>query len=338
MYTKDIRIKEILNMSVLAIEELKKRTFTRKCGLESNSSVANTFAFSNENMRQFINLLNIAGGRVATVGSSGDQVFYSVFKDAEEVTLIDGNPYAKPMVELKKSAVMNMSYDEFMRYWSKDFILNKSDTMDLLGDVSVESRKFFEFLFNQIKSTRFDTRSEISKVINLHSFRALLLARKDYNLSHGSEFYDNEPTYNILKSKLKNADIKYITAEFSDFHKELKGEYNSILLSNIWDYVREQTYCDAVVPLINNNLVSNGTMQMHYEMGRYPTMMNNSHLPNDEIDNSRISMYVVQDPSTNFEIFEDKTKQKYVGPYPKRTDTDLVIMDRFEDMVYIYEK
>ena len=321
----------------LAIDEYKSNTFTNNNGLENNGAVQCIYAFTNENLRQYIDLLNIAYGRVATVGSSGDQVFYSVFKDAEEVTLIDGNPYAKPMVELKKSAIENMTYDEFMRYWSKENILNPKTTKELLGDISAESRKFFEYILEQMSGANYYEISD--RIVNHNSFAPIYYTIRDMQFSAGCEFYDNKRSYNILKKKLYDAKITYELSEFNRFTEHLKGKYNSIILSNVWDYVDSGSYCMVTDRLIHNNLARWGTMQMHYEMGGTPDFLEyywmNQYKP-------KIKYYLVQD---QIRFDEDRNNsrglKRFFGKksdYPKNQINEPEVVDRGQELVYIFEK
>ena len=252
-------------MSSIEIEQFKAGKYTQKGALGANDAIQNIYGYTNENLRQYIRLLNIAGGRVATVGSSGDQVLYSIFHDAEEVTLIDANPYCKPMVELKMSAIKNMSRDEFVRYWTYENVLQRGIYRDLLQDVSSRTREFLEVVEEARQYSGYDCVAGI--VVKPRSFNDW----SKLSYSKACEFYDDEQTYNLLKSKLEKNKVKYVYAELSQFHKKLEGKYSSILLSNVLDYVDEEDYCNAVENLRDNHLASDGTMQMHYEM-QYPVV------------------------------------------------------------------
>ena len=317
-----------------AIAQYKDSSFIIQNDLESNLTVQSTYAFTNENLRQYIDLLNIAGGRVATVGSSGDQVFYSVFKDAEEVTLIDGNPYAKPMVELKKSAILNMSYDEFMRYWSKDLILNALDTKELLGDMSNGSRKFFEYILEEMKYKKYF--NVVDGLVNDESFEPIYYGFRPISHSVGCEFYDNKRKYNKLKNKLTTAKINYALAEFNQFPEKLRGKYNSIILSNIWDYVDEGSYSKVTDSLIENQLENHGTMQMHYEFGSTPDFIEYySGLKGTRKD---INCYLIQDQIRFDEERKGFAKIFMKKRYPKQLDNESSVIGNGNELVYIYEK
>ena len=84
-----------------------------------------------------------------------------------------------------------------------------------------------------------------------------------------SSFSVNADDYKKLQDILINGDfnINYITAEFADFADSLNGEYNIILLSNIYDYVSLDTYLNTVSDLYYTHLSDNGTIQINYDFG-----------------------------------------------------------------------
>lgn len=319
-------------MSNPAIAQYKDSVFVRQNDLENNLAVQTTYAFTNENLRQYIDLLSIVGGRVATAGSSGDQAFYSVFKDAEEVTLIDGSPYAKPMVELKRSAIKNMSYDEFFDYWSNENILNVHDTPHLLGDVSRQSREFFLFLLRQMDRLGDYSRNVVRSVVKEHTFKDMFDDMSHMHFKNCCRFYDTETTYNILKNKLAYAKINYALAEYNQFPKVLTGKYSTIMLSNIFDYVDQEDYFRVANRLAQDNLENGGTMQMHYEMANCPTF--NAKKYGTVWEDKKINSYLVHNP-----VMERQKRFWGVDKrsYPKRVN-EPKWLNRSEDLVYIYNK
>ena len=247
-----------------AISELVDNAYTSRKGLRGNNAVSKVYLYTNERIRQYIDCLNIADGRVATVGSSGDQALYSIFKGAEEVTIIDANPYTKPMVELKMSAIKNMSYSQFVDYWTNKNIFNKHIYRELMGDVSKETKDFFDVLESIYPVT---SSNGIAKDI-VHSsarviFRSMLGAVSD---NSGCEFYDNTETYNELRNNIDTTKIDFCLAEFKDFPRVLNKKYNTIIASNIFDYYqgKVRTFFDTSKALIDIMLADKGTMQMHY--------------------------------------------------------------------------
>ena len=333
-----------------AIEQLcNNKAITNAFGLKENSAVNGTYGFSNENLRQYIRLLNIAGGRVATVGSSGDQALYSVFCDAEEVTLIDANPYTKPMVELKMSAITNMSLDEFRKYWTYDSVLNQSMYNDLLVDVSRDTRDFLAEYQKLYENRQKVDVPEISKKATFNyseHYRNGAIYYSPYDLPDVIEFFEDEGKYRELQSKLQNAKIRFDVAELKDFPKKLKGKYSNIMLSNVYDYYSsKKSFFDIVTRLIDKNMRKGSTMQMQYKLLGYDYLCED--MIAKRLKSGNVSRYVVQSPSEMImnTIRKRNSGYKYAsnGPlieedtYPREVDKDEIARVG-ENFVYIYEK
>ena len=305
-----------------AISEYKSHKFTKENGLYPyNNTTETVYGYTNENLRQYINLLNLSGGRVATTGSSFDQVLYAVYQGAEEVTLLDGCPYAIPMGELKISAIKNMSLSEFNDYWNSYNVFDKGYYNELLADVSDNTVEFLAFVENRLKHAKrkYDV---ISNIIKPHSFPA----RSNY-YKNGCEFYDNDKNFAKLKTRLRYAHINSELVEYHDFPKVLTGKYSSIMLSNIYDYIGTSKFFEVARDMITNNLANGGTMQLHYAFSSYNKTDVN--LNNFTCLDKTYNRYGVQNV-----INMDKKKKSddLAKKYTKYGANE------FDETVYIYEK
>ena len=327
-----------------AIEELDKNSFMKSHGLVGNKAVHGVYAYSNENLMDYIDNMNISGHRVATVGSSGDQALYAIFKDAEEVTLIDANPYTKPIVELKKSAIENMTHSEFMKYWTKDseHILDERICRDLYPSISESSREFLDYIFASHNKTFCK-----KKVIKSDSFavETKLFGEKPKTLSlaSGCEFYLKKSAYDIRRSKLKASKMDFVLAEYSEFPDRLDGKYGSIFVSNIFNYYNNQRhkFFEVSKKLIDRNLSKGGTMQMHYDFMGTAEDFEESYrdfLPS----NKPCQRYRTNNPMLNPIVLMENEKEHIFGQekFENVSDRDLVrsIVNTDDDFIYIYEK
>ena len=158
--------------------------------------------------------------------------------------------------------------------------------------------------------------NDLSDTENADFIREQILytVRSDRNFN--SSFYHNIEDYNRLQKILNKNDyqIKYINAEFSDFPKALGGNYDSINLSNIYDYVDYKTFIETVKELYDNNLINGGRILLHYDFGAeiydddcFPREICNSPVLSeflwiDKSQHKRDAIFVLDKPKTLLNI------------------------------------
>ncbi|MBQ8451371.1 MAG: DUF3419 family protein [Clostridia bacterium] len=209
------------------------------------------YLFSNENLTEYFSHVDVKNKKVATVGSSGDQVFNLLYYGCKDITLMDRSLFFEQFVELKKAAIKNLSYIEFMEYITGK-IFDVKIYQKISHDLNKRAQVFWDFLFLN--------HDEIEHVIpNIFQHGGYCL-----NGAAGSEFYCKEESFNALKEILKSNDYKinYVTSDLSDFSQRLgNNQFDLIMLSNIYDHVSGNVFFKSVNSLLNNNLNENGKIQ-----------------------------------------------------------------------------
>lgn len=240
-----------------------------------NYTPGKVYAFSNENLDDLFNKLDLKDKKVLTVGSSGDQALYSLLYGAKDITIADLNIYTKPFVEFKIAAIKAFDKKAFLETFYS--LMCKRETF--------------------IKDTK--TYSKISRYLDGKSkiFWDNIFLEGDPELLYGffqicGAFSYEKINYDKLRNKLLNNDYKinYIFANYEEFPKVLKEKYNLILLSNIKDYYynyedifthkqinRGDLYYNVLRKLYNNNLEAEGLIQINpFVQFRY---INDLHAP-----------------------------------------------------------
>lgn len=241
--------------------------FTKKCLKDMgsyiyesvNASTASIFSFSNENLEEIFKGRDLKGKRVLTVGSSGDQVLEAILHDCKDVTLIDANPLSQPYVELKLSAIKNLTYEEFLDCFSKSKLtLDAKYYSKISHDLTDYSKYFWDNIFLDL---------DINNIIDIKKYLFQLIGSVHDRdaLSYVSE----KTTYNSLKEKLDGCDITFKLSDFYNFHNDADGKYSLILLSNIFDYIPTENFCKEVKVLKENNLTRDGEIQIHYDFAGF---------------------------------------------------------------------
>ena len=208
---------------------------------------------SNELLSKFMPNLNFKDSRVATVGSSGDQVLNAILYGAKDITLIDCNPYARAYVEYKIALIKNLSYKKFMdAILSIGQMFQYSTYRKISHDLSKETQEFWDRLI--LEQDFFN--SDFTIYFQLFGGKSPEIFSQFYEPIH----------YEKLQQLLQNKQysLNFINAEFTDFSKKLDGTFDIILLSNIADYVDVVPYLDEVMNLFEKKLNPGGVMQLQY--------------------------------------------------------------------------
>lgn len=226
-----------------------------------NISTNKAYDVSNELLELYMKYLATNRNRIVTTSSSGDPVFNALLLGCRDITVIDANLYTEPFIEYKKALIRTLRFYEFVMIIESNLIFHHSIYKKISHFLSPNARQFWDEImlmpndFNDIENAEF-IRNQI-----LHTARCMR--------SFSSPFYKDINEYNKLKDILNNEDynITYINAEFSDFSKALGGNYESVYLSNIRDYVSNQAYINTVEEIYNNNLKPGGRILLHYDFG-----------------------------------------------------------------------
>ena len=227
-----------------------------------NGTTDAVFSFSNEDLKELFKNRRLKNKRVATVGSSGDQVLYSILKGCGDVTCIDANPCTQPYVELKLAAIKNLSYEEFLDYFRYENILSHKYYSKISHDLSDYSKRFWdEILLNTDSSLSCYLQMVLFKIFQSVSTYGDFTSTRD-----AMEYCNNKKQYNNLKKALEDdINIEFIQSSFDEFHEKLKGRYDLILLSNIYDYVDREAFLNEVRKLKYFKLNPFGEMQVLYD-------------------------------------------------------------------------
>lgn len=221
-----------------------------------NGTVDHTYQFSNEQLKKIFSHLPRKKQKLLTVGSSGDQALNAIFYGYKDITIIDANIYTRHWVEYKFSAIKNLDYLTFKKYFLRDkkSCLKPEVYTKIFQDLSLESQVFWgTILLDQIDN------EELIK---------MLFQTNDCKIDAiSSSFYFDKQNYEKLQEILKKNDfsLKIIESKFSDFPKATKEKYDVILLSNVYKYVKPLLFKEVMNELYEKNLNNNGIIQLHYD-------------------------------------------------------------------------
>lgn len=207
------------------IERVNK-SFKKKNGIRNDK----IYKFTTENISGYINQFHLKNGSLLTVGSSGDQAINANFYGCNYVTVVDLNRYTKYYFYLKKAALLTLSYDEFLNYFSFNNNYRMSKTIyekirEKLRIINIDSLIFWDYIYDC-----FDINKKSNNLFHDYSDELI-------NVNIFNTYLNNENNYNLEKEKINNLNIKFINGDILKSDKIFTWEkFDNINLSNIYSY------------------------------------------------------------------------------------------------------
>ena len=185
------------------------------------------YLFSNEHIAKFAE--SFANRRILTVCSSGDHAFCAYLAGAKFVDTFDINLMQKSVMELKKTMIQNVSYEDFLDFFFdyKNFF-NPQIIKPIKNKLS-ESATEFLLLYSQYGPFVFEC-----------NYPKVHECNKDFipYLKTPSDYY-------ALRDKLPE-NISFLHTDLEFLPNICQRKYDLVYLSNIFDYVyRNETIRNA---------------------------------------------------------------------------------------------
>ena len=226
-----------------------------------NTTTARCFTTSNEHLEDFKKYIDFKNKRVATVGSSGDQVFTSLLNGSKDITLIDGNVFSRAFIEYKMAMIENLPHEEFLKLLSSSEYLSYGAYRKISHSLSPEVRQLFDTLM--LEQTDCNDKTWECQYPCAKQLESMITSGYVHKFC---DFYTNKEDYIKLQQILRDKEfkLKFVLSDFEHFPQNLDGTFDIILLSNIIDYVKFKKFEEIAQSLYQNKLNKNGTMQTHY--------------------------------------------------------------------------
>lgn len=187
------------------------------------------FPFTTEDVKNTLN--NAKGKDILTICGSGDHFLNAVKSGANSVDVFDINILTKYYLELKKTLVEQLSYEEYIKFFFENGDLYYEKIKEYLDD---STRIFWNKIYNYFVTY-------FNKLIDLRLFFSM--SGEEYKTLNN---YFNEKDYNILKENLKNIDYNFIHSNITDLPYNIDKKYDLIYLSNIYYYVDTKIFINMI--------------------------------------------------------------------------------------------
>lgn len=223
---------------------LQQSEIYEKCGLEEvsydessfqenpaffTSKTRQAYLFTTENIGGYIDKCPLQDKKVACVAASGDFAFNAYLKGAKSVDCFDITPVACFFSELKKAALQNLSYMEFLAFFG---LRNEAHLpffsfavyQDIRLQLALQTRVFFDALIRKESLHPYLRKGGmiIDKITELSFFKEV------------NPYLTSEIAYNKTQKALKNISFYPLSAEV--FVGQSLEKYDLINLSNIFCY------------------------------------------------------------------------------------------------------
>ena len=228
---------------------------------------------TNENMNSYIYQEQLSGRKdILSVIGSGDQILNSILLGSEKIDAFDISRFPKYFMGLKIAAVKVLNYDEFIAFFyngKKSFPRNLYKKV--VSAMDGELKEFWSKIAStRLFTTNYSPRSVYASRLFSHDE---IMAKRAIQLNP----YLNEKNYKILKKKIENAQIAYLTGNIMTLGDKIDKQYDLINLSNIYMYqmsmLMEDPDCEQeekYKDLIKNLKLNPDGRVLSYLMGYMP--------------------------------------------------------------------
>lgn len=183
------------------------------------------YPFTSENIAGYMKELDLTDKKVITVTGSTDHILNAILQGATEITTFDINPLTKPYMDLKISALKNLSYKNFIKLLLFESNINLDYSIISSLNMPNESKMFWLEQLSKFNNNGIELRN--SSLFNTKYFNP--------NSKLWQNLYLEKNKYNLLKQRLKYANISFINSSLNDL--KIDEHFDYMFLSNISDYL-----------------------------------------------------------------------------------------------------
>lgn len=234
-----------------------------------NNKFVSIYPFTTENIKGYLDLMDIENKDVLTVGASGDQTLNLLVRDAKSVDYFDMNPFTKMYFNLKCAAIKVLSVEEYFEFFCYDafpsaFRKNKNAfSINVYHRISpyldTSTRLFWDGLY--LEQNGIDIRKSMLFSTDEEPFKILPKVND----------YLSEDSFKKLRRIIGvKEEPRFIETNVTKLSSKLTKKYDYILLSNIAQYLDYIYDKDELVNFrklilnLSNNLNPNGKLMISY--------------------------------------------------------------------------
>ena len=187
-------------------------------------SYGHVFVNTNEELSLYYNEFPIAGNKVLTVSSGGDQILQAVCNGASKIDAFDRNKFALYVSKLKIAAIKVLSCYEFQSFFYDEITFFDTDLYHKIRlYLDDETKLFWDALYEKLVSFR-----SVAKQLFFSEFQFDVT---DFAYSIPDNYY-------LTRKRLESVDMNLYHASLNHFlQKNTSADYSCVFLSNIFNYL-----------------------------------------------------------------------------------------------------
>jgi len=230
---------------------------------------ASIYPFTTENIKGYLDLMDVSNKDVLTVGASGDQTLNLLVKGAKDVDYFDINPFTEMYFNLKCAAIKAISLEEYLEFFCRDAFPNNPNITVSAFNINTYykispyldkvTRNFWDSLY--LKKPGIEIRK--SSLFSNDEESVLVLPKINDYLN--KEAFENLKTILSIKEQ-----PRFIKTDITKLPSKLIKKYDYMLLSNIAQYLNKIYIKDelenfkTLILKLSRNLNPNGKVMISY--------------------------------------------------------------------------
>lgn len=242
------------------------------------------FIGASEYIKFYLEQENFNRQRALTVLGAGDHVFNLAFMDVKEIDAFDINMLQYFVYILRKAMLDSLGYEEFK------FVNLRFDSyaIDGLAQGIEKSKKALSEDVYEYYRKILEFAKKCGRLENLY-YMVIGDFWRNYN-----NYLQSEETYLALREKLKSTKINLYFGDARDISKDLEGDYDITLLSNISDYLGNEKRpltieeFNTFIDLFYNLLSDNGVLINYLYGFKDDFLIKNSIITRRDIPNNNL--------------------------------------------------
>lgn len=251
-------------MGMISKQELAKDLINCRFRYSADQhSFQRLYPFCNENVSGYLDILDLEGKSLLTVGSSADQTISAIARGCKDITVLDICRFAEEYFYLKKAAIETLTPKEFGQlFFYKDY-----------PRTFIYNRKPFALakypkLLERLKQERPDIHEFWLKLAGTHSgemIRRNLFTNdeeKPLVTKQLTDYLKSEEAYYQTREKLKGVTPTFINANITHPYV-ISSSYDNIVLSNLTTYLSYEEI-EALFHTLESHLNEDGKLMLGY--------------------------------------------------------------------------
>ena len=220
------------------------------------------YPFTTENINGYIREFDLNNKSLLTLGSSSDQIINSAYFNCNNQTVIDICPYTKYYFYLKKAALIELNYKDFLEYFCyKNFPITFQDNKNILN-INIFNK--IKKLLKELDNDSYLFWNELYSQFNPIDIRKRLFSEDEDKINVLKElntYLKDKDNFNIIKNKIENINPTFINDDITNVN--INDYFDNIWFSNLGCY-HSAEYLKRLLDKYDKNLNINGKILICY--------------------------------------------------------------------------